>query len=295
MDGRTYLSPGRCIYCGATEGLTDEHIMPLSMNGNRVIEDASCEPCRVITCKVENAVTHVMWGSWRAQRNMRSRRRRSRASLRVRVEIERAGAQSEALLPPREAPAILAMLNLPSPGILCGRSPRSDGLLPADVWAFSNVQAWAERNGAERATLKAAVNVPMFYRMLAKIAHGMTVSIVGLDTFEPFLIPLILGELTGGFDYWIGGTGTKFRRDRSKGPFDVALGYLQHAGRTLIIVSVHLFPDMGAPDYRVVVGAMKGSNPKVPGSQNFFVTRPLRTRGKTGDGSHLARPNCSPP
>ena len=34
-------SPGRCIYCPSKEGLTDEHIVPQSLGGNLVLQEAS--------------------------------------------------------------------------------------------------------------------------------------------------------------------------------------------------------------------------------------------------------------
>src|ERR1700730_13080935 len=41
---------GKCIYCGeANGGLTDEHITPLALNGDKILIEASCETCRNIT------------------------------------------------------------------------------------------------------------------------------------------------------------------------------------------------------------------------------------------------------
>ena len=35
-------SVGSCIYCGATDQLTDEHIIPLALGGRFVLPDSSC-------------------------------------------------------------------------------------------------------------------------------------------------------------------------------------------------------------------------------------------------------------
>jgi len=34
---------GKCIYCGSTEALSDEHIIPLGLNGAWILEQASCK------------------------------------------------------------------------------------------------------------------------------------------------------------------------------------------------------------------------------------------------------------
>lgn len=47
---------GTCIYCGAKEHLTDEHIVPLALGGAFVLPDASCQTCASITSKFERKV-----------------------------------------------------------------------------------------------------------------------------------------------------------------------------------------------------------------------------------------------
>src|ERR1700758_4101568 len=37
---------GRCIYCGCTKHLTDEHAMPAGFSGDRVLFKASCDVCK---------------------------------------------------------------------------------------------------------------------------------------------------------------------------------------------------------------------------------------------------------
>ena len=49
MDGRTYPPVGRCIYCGSTDTLTDEHIIPLALNGTGLLPKSSCVACAKIT------------------------------------------------------------------------------------------------------------------------------------------------------------------------------------------------------------------------------------------------------
>ena len=61
-----FSSKGRCIYCGRDDvNLTDEHVVPLSLGGQHVIEGASCSSCAKIATKFERDVAREMWGDAR--------------------------------------------------------------------------------------------------------------------------------------------------------------------------------------------------------------------------------------
>jgi hypothetical protein len=54
MDKKNYDSIGRCIYClgyFSPSELTDEHIVPLALNGTLIMKKAACDPCRDHTNK----------------------------------------------------------------------------------------------------------------------------------------------------------------------------------------------------------------------------------------------------
>jgi hypothetical protein len=45
---------GVCIYCGRTDvRLTNEHLVPLSLGGQHILEGASCNDCADVTKKFE--------------------------------------------------------------------------------------------------------------------------------------------------------------------------------------------------------------------------------------------------
>ncbi len=55
-----------CIYCRSTaEPLSDEHIAPVSIGGNVIIEKGSCEICRAKTKAFEHTCAGEMFGSYR--------------------------------------------------------------------------------------------------------------------------------------------------------------------------------------------------------------------------------------
>src|SRR5579859_1475501 len=70
---------GACIYCDAKGvKLTDEHAVPLSLEGQHILEGASCLRCADITKKFEQDVAREMWGDFRNSYNVRSRRKSKR-------------------------------------------------------------------------------------------------------------------------------------------------------------------------------------------------------------------------
>jgi hypothetical protein len=64
----------KCIYCGAVEGLTDEHIIPYSLNGDYVLQQASCLACCDITSRFEQEVTRNFLRPMRAYFGLKTRR-----------------------------------------------------------------------------------------------------------------------------------------------------------------------------------------------------------------------------
>jgi len=43
----------RCIYCGSSDSLQKEHVIPLALQGHFVLDHASCRRCAVITGRME--------------------------------------------------------------------------------------------------------------------------------------------------------------------------------------------------------------------------------------------------
>src|SRR4051794_10469240 len=71
---------GRCIYC-PEEGTTDEHIIPLSLGGKLLLRDASCDTCREITRRFEEAVTRDMYWPLRLRLGIMGSRKRRKERL----------------------------------------------------------------------------------------------------------------------------------------------------------------------------------------------------------------------
>jgi hypothetical protein len=79
----TTVQPGnvdvnQCIYCGATEELTDEHTIPYALWGKWVLGKGSCRRCAVLTSRIEQKVGSVVLGKLRESMKAPTRHSRKR-------------------------------------------------------------------------------------------------------------------------------------------------------------------------------------------------------------------------
>jgi hypothetical protein len=74
IQGAKFPGYGRCIYCGATNPLKDEHIIPFSLVGKAVIAAASCGDCEKITSDLDGYLARQIFREYRAHVGMKSRR-----------------------------------------------------------------------------------------------------------------------------------------------------------------------------------------------------------------------------
>lgn len=79
LNRHVYDSVGFCIYCGASEDLRDEHIVPYGLGGNLVLPKSSCGACADITSKFERSVLRGSFWPVRVFREIQSRRKHNEA------------------------------------------------------------------------------------------------------------------------------------------------------------------------------------------------------------------------
>src|SRR5260370_4672108 len=90
IQGRKYDPIGRCVYCGSdggSGGLSDEHIVPLSLGGDAVLKRASCRLCATITSQIELYLGRSIFHELRAHVGAPSRRRRLPSTLSANVSV----------------------------------------------------------------------------------------------------------------------------------------------------------------------------------------------------------------
>src|SRR5262249_22334066 len=112
-------SRGACIYCGAHDVvLTDEHVIPLSLGGQHILEGASCQSCADVTTRFERDVARDMWGDARNSYNVQSRRKRERKTHMVLPDP--ADSSRRVKNPDVEDPATEGLLRVGVGGVLWG-------------------------------------------------------------------------------------------------------------------------------------------------------------------------------
>ncbi len=193
---------GQCIYCrsdGGENGLGEEHVFPLALNGRLILNNASCTPCANLIATYEGKVLNGQFRGHRMTSNVPGRRATtdySKSSLPVILRFADGTTRREAV-PIAECPIKVI---LPVFGALnTNYSLRPQILQPLDHMIAIRQPTYAAK---ERALLDrfGAVNLEphfrpdlsAFVRMLAKIAHGLSVGKLGLNGFSPTLLDIIL-------------------------------------------------------------------------------------------------------
>jgi hypothetical protein len=255
---------GQCLYCPSTDGLTTEHVIPESLGGTLLLDSASCEPCRKRTHAIETEATSKMLGALRHGRKFRSKKGRGRKQW---VSLERAdgtifGAQVEADDLPKfswamqeyttTAPVLMAQAEREKYTNIRSRSR---------VRVSDNDEELNKIRNKYGGEYQRYVNPEPFAQMLAKIAHGLVVASYGVDSFVPFLPEHILMSPSDGMIHDYIGTPFSMRLpvhpsdvvsyDFPENPVIAATGIRTDG---IILCNIQVLPNLGMPDYGIVVG-----------------------------------------
>ena len=239
-----------CIYCGAEEGLTDEHVVPYSLGGTWELKRASCTSCQKITSQLERKVSRGDFLALRTVGKFPSYHPKNRPSE-LSQAYELNGQREEVVLPPHEHPAPFIMLTFAPPSILSGEA-HTEVPHVSKVRVFSRtgkVQQLGRDLGATGLTVGLPDRV-LFARFLAKVALAYAVASPGLAAMkEVFVRDAILGR-TNDVGRWVGCV-TQEAFTSGVGLHEIVS--IVREGR--VEVAVKLFSSMDTPEYRVVVGS----------------------------------------
>lgn len=242
---------GRCIYCDSVDDLSDEHIIPYSMEGNYLLPKSSCEECRRRTAIVENCA-RTMFGAFRSRFGFQTRRPESRI---LEVDLFRIGSPAGAAPVARGPAEKYARLTLPflePPRVLSGR-PLLLGSDPFPLRGSVNIEPQSVPDRDVTLESRNVIAVKPFIRMVAKIGLGISYAYFP-DRFRPLVREMILGKSLDPSRY-VGGA--------PEFPIPPTLNSLHFTGWSLLkgrdgvsylCCHVRLFSGMGAPSYQVLVG-----------------------------------------
>lgn len=177
---------GQCMYCHTTEGpFSSEHIVPLSLSGTLELLGSSCARCATETSKFERHMAQIVWGNIRAKYGFPTRRKARRPT-----HVDAPGPEGQAVaIPVADYPAAAIMLYPRSPNALTGLVTDEAEFT---VRIFQTEGADPRDYGLERFEVPFTFDPFKYFRMIAKIAHGMAVLRYGIDGFDPVLNDIIV-------------------------------------------------------------------------------------------------------
>lgn len=253
---RVFKPANRCIYCpNGKPPFTREHVIPRGLGGSIVYPKASCERCRKIIHEIETYCMRGPWLSHRLTLGLVNDLKDLGDELKMPVMID--GKRQEKIFTPEEFPNYLVLPQFHDPpGKLTNRRDEA-GRVSFTVWGDEQTKT-LHGIGEGNRILCEHFNLNSFGRAIAKIAHGFVAGEYGLDNFEPFLPPYILGRHPGGGDFFIGNWGEDGMRRHEHLLHQIGAAFVEDRGRIRVDVRLRLFAAHDrSPVYRIIVGVLK--------------------------------------
>ena len=258
MNHHKYDKIGHCIYCGATEDLRDEHIVPYGLGGNLILPKSSCGKCADITSRFELSVLRGSFWPARILRDIQSRRRHKNAPRFYPLSIEKNGKKESIELPLDDYPIVIPFPLFSVPGYLKpkghGKGINLEG--SASISFGPRPENVLKKIGAEQISFKPKTDKPVdFARLIAKIAFSMASAVGALAKIKNKVspvVPAILGE-AGNIGRWVG----TITAPSSKHPDHLhRILIKKDEQRGILIGDVQLFSDSQTPRYGVILGEL---------------------------------------
>jgi 5-methylcytosine-specific restriction endonuclease McrA len=258
MSRMASVKAGFCIYCGSTEQLSREHVVPYALGGTLTITEGSCEECRKKTHAFE---TDVLTGPLRMVRyiqNLPSSTKHRSVPKTVEFSVKLGDGTEERIeVPIAKAPIFLAFYEFGEPKYM---DPSRGAILETrGVVTGSYGQDPSQVLSEVRAKGMTIVGPPVrpvaFARMVAKIAYCFAFAqghikrlenpgeLIKAFMEEPDTIGRFVGSIPPPF--------TKYEGVRIR----FAIKVLE--SERIAYAEVQLFAASGAPTYVVVLGRIK--------------------------------------
>jgi hypothetical protein len=251
---KIYPSFGRCIYCLEVfppDELTDEHIIPLQLEGGWVIEKACCEPCR----KMSNTFEHkAMYADLLVPRIIlrlkRSRRKSAPPSLPPAIlhppeHPKEFALEKETILSVEQYPPILEIVGLQRAGILAGVE-RDGSLSNFRIYSAHTGKTWTPP--APGIATKHLRDHTALALTVLKIAYCFAVAELGLDAFDTGPARALLRSERDDIYNFVGMEPAQQILKRKHLHF-LSLKRIKQR----VVVHVYLFGGYGIPAYEVVL------------------------------------------
>lgn len=256
---------GHCIYCGATDKLSDEHVIPLGLGGNIILPNSSCCGCAAITSDFEHEYCAGFMLRGRVAGNYPTRRPKQRPVF-LPLQVEKHGEFESIELAVQDHPALLILPLLEPPGILKRRTYTTGVTVSGyETLYFGKDPADVGRELGNK-TIRTTENwdISSFARLLAKIAYSYYVAAAGaLPREQVFILPLILGSADDA-SFWLGSADFKLTVESQNPTHALAYAWIPDPTdieKELLVVRVKLFVPSGATGYEIVVSRRTRETP----------------------------------
>jgi hypothetical protein len=243
--------------------LTDEHIIAYALAMDTYLPQSSCESCNKTTSYLEGYAGRHIFGPMRKHFRIQSRRKNKDLGTINATFFKADGTERPEILARNTLPALLFLPIFSEPGLFAGKAPGPIANFDPWAWHSGGLDAHIQslyQEGEVRWVLQHDLDSLKFARMLAKIAHAVTVGWLGLDAFKPFLPELILGQ-TDNAGFYIGAAAPPseplpaqpYRKDTLHHLMTIVP--MSAKGKpTVLAVSIRLFHHIGTPTYWAIVG-----------------------------------------
>lgn len=257
LNNLKYGPVGHCIYCGSTQDLEKEHILPFGLSGTAVLPDSTCRQCAAISGEVEQAVLRGPMWAVRVYRDLKSRTKHKDAPKGYPLTVVKGGQEINIEVPIADFPILLHFPIFAPPGYL-DPSGYKNGIRVSGVATISfgpRPEEIAKKLGVEKISINQDQKPAAFARMIAKIAYAWAAAERKLDRIADasFVVSAILGK-TDDIGQWVGTLTDPMQK--YEGLLHRILVHEDNK-RHLLIAEVHLFSDSQAPKYGVILGQLK--------------------------------------
>ena len=256
---RRYPPVGKCIYCGSTTGLSDEHIIPLGLGGRFVLPMASCRRCSNKTSSFERTCQRKMYGPLRLLYGLPSRRKKERPeSLQLKVKRSRDSEWEYIPVPQSRYPFLITFPYLGMPGVLTGAAVSSKEAATNRLWIRGaspshNFDALLKELVSDlnvhSIMPESLADIGAFCRLLAKIGYAFAVAENGGKPFDSLIARYAIGGDVRSCLHYIGSREDDEPVARSLHDLNMVLD----PEGILLVVRIRLLARLGTPTYYVVV------------------------------------------
>lgn len=263
---KLYAPVNACIYCGAKESLSTEHIIPLGFGGELILPKASCEAHRKTTSRVEDFILRRYLFPLRSHLGLPSRKPASRPDG-YPLKLSRNGRSWKQKVSLENHPGYFRFMLLDRPGKVAGR-PRIQetySISFVNIEVFPDIRQRLARLGADSFTDSVTIKALDLAKFLAKIGHAFAVAELGSDVFEEFYLNHIIDGDAPDWNYWIGSYERPFTS-----PSDRLheLEFLRRGDELSVILHL-LAPLTPRTAHEVIVGRLK-PNVILPPAHSLF-------------------------